>query len=86
VQSFFAAFKKEMPYSYFDDANIAYALIDAIQHGYERESTVRYSSRFKNRNLRNVKLFRGWLVCKAHRWYHSTLGSKVIDKKKKVRP
>ena len=29
-------------------------------------------------------LFRGGLVCKAHRWlYHSTLGSRVIKKKKK---
>jgi len=33
---------------------------------------------------RNVKRFRGGLVFKAHRWlYHSTLGSRVIKKKKK---
>jgi len=34
---------------------------------------------------RNVKRFRGGLVVKAHRWlYHSTLGSRVIKKKKKT--
>ena len=34
---------------------------------------------------RNVKRFRRGLVFKAHRWlYHSTLGSRVIKKKKKV--
>jgi len=33
---------------------------------------------------RNVKRFRGGLVLKADRWlYHSTLGSRVIKKKKK---
>ena len=33
---------------------------------------------------RNVKRFRGGLVFKAHIWlYHSTLGSRVIKKKKK---
>ena len=33
---------------------------------------------------RNVKRFRGGLVCKAHRLlYHSTLGLRVIKKKKK---
>ena len=33
---------------------------------------------------RNVKRFRGGLVCKAHKLlYHSTLGSRVIKKKKK---
>jgi len=33
---------------------------------------------------RNVKRFRGGLVCKAHRLvYHSTLGWRVIKKKKK---
>ena len=33
---------------------------------------------------RYVKRFRGGLVFKAHRWlYHSTLGSRVIKKKKK---
>jgi len=33
---------------------------------------------------RNVKRFRGGLVFKAHRlFYHSTLGSRVIMKKKK---
>ena len=32
----------------------------------------------------NVKRFRGGLVSKGHRWlYHSTLGSRVIKKKKK---
>ena len=32
---------------------------------------------------RNVERFRGGLVLKAHRWlYHSTLGSRVIKKKK----
>jgi len=34
---------------------------------------------------RNVQRFRGGLVFKAHRLlYHSTLGLKVIEKKKKV--
>ena len=34
---------------------------------------------------RNVKRFRGGLVFKARRWlYHSTLGSRVIKKKKKA--
>jgi len=34
--------------------------------------------------IRNVKRFRGGLVFKAHRlFYHSTLGSRVIKKKKK---
>ena len=34
---------------------------------------------------RNAKRFRGGLVFKAHRWlYHSTLGSRVMKKKKKV--
>jgi len=33
-----------------------------------------------------VKRFRGGLIFKAHRWlYHSTLGSRVIKKKKKVK-
>jgi len=33
---------------------------------------------------RNVKRFRGGLVFKAHRWlYHSTLGSRVIKKKRR---
>ena len=33
---------------------------------------------------RNVKRFRGGLVLKAHRWLkHSTLGSRVMKKKKK---
>ena len=36
---------------------------------------------------RNVKRFRGGLVFKAHRLlYHSTLGLRVIKKKKKVDP
>jgi len=35
---------------------------------------------------RNVKRFRGGLVFKAHRLvYHSTLGSRVIKKKKKTK-
>jgi len=35
---------------------------------------------------RNVERFREGLVFKAHRWlYHSTLGSRVIKKKKKKR-
>ena len=34
---------------------------------------------------RNVKRFRGGLVFKAHRlWYHSTLGSRVMKKKKRM--
>ena len=34
-----------------------------------------------------MKRFRGWLVFEAHRLvYHSTLGSRVIKKKKKRRP
>ena len=34
---------------------------------------------------RNVKRFRGGLVFQAHRWlYHSTLGSRVIKKKRKT--
>jgi len=34
---------------------------------------------------RNVKRFRRGLVFKAHRWlHHSTLGSRVIKKKKRV--
>jgi len=34
--------------------------------------------------VRRVKRFRGGLVCKAHRLlYHSTLGLRVIKKKKK---
>ena len=36
---------------------------------------------------RNVKRFRGGLVFKAHRlWYHPTLGSRIIKKKKKQAP
>ena len=36
--------------------------------------------------VRNVKQFRGGLVFKAHRLlYHSTLGLRVITKKKKLR-
>ena len=36
---------------------------------------------------RNVKWFRGGLVFKAHRLlYHSTLGSRVIKKKKQYPP
>ena len=34
---------------------------------------------------RNVKLFRGWLVFRAHRLlYHSTLGLRVMKKGKKL--
>jgi len=40
---------------------------------------------FRLLNLRNVKRFRGGLVCKAHRLvYHSTLGWRVIKKKTEV--
>ena len=36
---------------------------------------------------RNVQRFRGGLVCKAHRpLYHSTLGLRVIKKKKGTHP
>jgi len=46
-------------------------------------SPARYSSQFKNRN---VKRFRGGLVSKAHRLlYHSTLGSRGIKKKRRRR-
>jgi len=46
-------------------------------------------SKIKHRNPkrlhRNVQRFRGGLVLKAHRrWYHSTLGLRVIKKKKKT--
>ena len=48
--------------------------------------TDRYSFQFKN-NCRNVKRFRGGLVFKAHRLlYHSTLGVRVIKKKKNPTP
>ena len=36
-------------------------------------------------STRSAKEFRGGLVSKAHRWlYHSTLGSRVIEKKTKA--
>ena len=45
--------------------------------------TDRYSSQFKKLLGRNVKRFRGGLVCEAHRLlYHSTLGLRVIKKRR----
>jgi len=51
-----------------------------------KTTTERDHNQFKN-NYRNVKRFRGGLVFQAHRHlYHSTLGLKVMKKKKKLLP
>jgi len=54
--------------------------------GLERHHQVRHRRALKGEKLvfRNVKRFQGGLVFKAHRlFYHSTLGLRVIKKKKR---